>query len=78
MILSIVVALIIFFWGIPIAIWLFILTIKAVSAAFDLAVNTFFGACFGVLDAIAYALGWTIRCIHRGYCFVRAQVQNLG
>jgi len=78
MILSIVIALVIFFFGIPLAIWLFVLTVKAIGAAFHFIVETFFGACFAILDAVAWAIKQTLRAIRWAYRGVRAQVQNLG
>lgn len=74
MIISIVIALAIFFWGIPIAICLFLALWKAASALF----TGIMEGCFTVLDGVAYAIGWMIRCAMYVYRAVRAQVQNFG
>jgi phage-related protein len=78
MILSIVLALIIFFIGIPIATALFIALCKAVVGIFDTIIEVF----FEVFDTIALMLGRITGLIIHAWRIVRdivrTQVQNLG
>jgi hypothetical protein len=74
MILSIVIALAIFYFGVPLALWAFVLLCKVVGAT----VQSLYDLLEGVIDrlckalnAVAWAIGWAI-----GH--VRAQVQKIG